>query len=167
MLWMNCYFTSEVIVKTIWIRYGAILFFILLLSSLWEFSIKGILHQYWTLRSIPGRFSEHIESVVTIFIFCFVSLLYPYFHTRKEVRKRTRYKLDIGCLTPHLHKVSTERQQLPEMITICSWCKKIHEDSDIWTQLETYLYEHSDATLSHGLCPDCFKIQLSQIEKFE
>jgi len=92
--------------KIICFRYGAILLFILLLSFLWEFSLRDILNQHWTSRSIPGSFSEHLESVATIFIFCLVSLLYPYFHAIKEVRKRTRGKLDVGYPTPHFHEAS-------------------------------------------------------------
>jgi hypothetical protein len=41
------------------------------------------------------------------------------------------------------------------LIPICANCKKIRDDSGYWNQLEQYLYEHSEATLTHGICPDC------------
>jgi hypothetical protein len=41
------------------------------------------------------------------------------------------------------------------IIPICSNCKKIRDDQGYWNQLETYISKHSDADLSHGICPDC------------
>jgi hypothetical protein len=41
------------------------------------------------------------------------------------------------------------------LIPICSSCKKIRDDRGFWNQLEAYLNDHSEATLTHGICPDC------------
>ena len=41
------------------------------------------------------------------------------------------------------------------MIPICAWCKKIRNDQGYWSQIESYLKEHTDVTFSHGVCPDC------------
>jgi hypothetical protein len=41
------------------------------------------------------------------------------------------------------------------LIPICAACKKIRDDQGFWTQIEQYLTEHSEARLSHGICPDC------------
>jgi hypothetical protein len=40
------------------------------------------------------------------------------------------------------------------LIPICSFCKKIRENND-WISLEEYVGNHSEAMLSHGLCPEC------------
>jgi GAF domain-containing protein/ribosomal protein S27AE len=44
---------------------------------------------------------------------------------------------------------------LQGMLPICSYCKKIRNDQDSWEQLESYISEHTHATFSHGICPDC------------
>jgi hypothetical protein len=44
---------------------------------------------------------------------------------------------------------------LTGLIPICASCKRIRDDRGAWNQLEAYLKAHSDATLSHGICPDC------------
>jgi len=44
---------------------------------------------------------------------------------------------------------------LDGLLPICSKCKKIRDDRGYWNQLEQYINEHTDATFSHGLCPDC------------
>ena len=41
------------------------------------------------------------------------------------------------------------------LLPICSSCKKIRQDDGYWNHIELYIKEHSDATFTHGLCPDC------------
>ena len=41
------------------------------------------------------------------------------------------------------------------IITICAECKKIRDNSGYWKQMESYIENHSEAKLSHGICPDC------------
>jgi GAF domain-containing protein len=48
-----------------------------------------------------------------------------------------------------------EVKRLQGMLPICSYCKKIRNDENSWEQMESYLSEHSHATFSHGICPDC------------
>ena len=38
---------------------------------------------------------------------------------------------------------------------MCSSCKKIRDDEGYWNQVEEYIYKHSEAQFSHGICPDC------------
>jgi CheY-like chemotaxis protein len=46
---------------------------------------------------------------------------------------------------------------LTGLLSICSYCKNIKEDSGEWSQLEAYIMRHTDASFSHGMCPDCFE----------
>ena len=48
-------------------------------------------------------------------------------------------------------------KQLRGILPMCSLCKKIRDVQERWIPLERYISEHSDAQLSHGLCPHCFK----------
>ncbi len=57
----------------------------------------------------------------------------------------------IGDLTLAL----TEVKNLKGMLPICGQCKKIRDDQGYWSQIESYLSEHTDATFTHGVCPDC------------
>jgi hypothetical protein len=45
---------------------------------------------------------------------------------------------------------------LSGMVPICSYCKKIRDDGGYWSTVEMYLSQNSDATFSHGICPDCY-----------
>jgi DNA-binding response OmpR family regulator len=47
--------------------------------------------------------------------------------------------------------------QLHGILPICSYCKKIRNDSDSWQQMEAYVSAHSAVRFSHGICPECVK----------
>ncbi len=49
------------------------------------------------------------------------------------------------------HEIRVLRGLLP----ICAQCKKIRDDQGAWQELEAYIHTHSEATFSHGICPDC------------
>ena len=56
-------------------------------------------------------------------------------------------------------------KRLEGLIPICSYCHKIRVDQSSWQQLEQYLTEHSDASFSHGICPQCLEKQEKIISK--
>jgi len=56
-----------------------------------------------------------------------------------------------------LEDALSEVKALSGLLPICASCKKIRDDSGYWNQIEKYISEHSEATFSHGLCPDCAK----------
>jgi hypothetical protein len=60
-----------------------------------------------------------------------------------------------------LEKVKTLHGLLP----ICAWCKRIRDDQGYWSQVECYVQEHSEATFTHGLCPDCIKKWYPELEE--
>ncbi len=54
-----------------------------------------------------------------------------------------------------LQKALGEIQILKGMVPICGSCKKIRDDRGFWTQIESYMKEHSSIEFSHGICPEC------------
>jgi phosphoserine phosphatase RsbU/P len=46
-------------------------------------------------------------------------------------------------------------KQLHGMLPMCAWCKKVRTDSNYWQQIDEYITEHSEASFSHGICPQC------------
>jgi CheY-like chemotaxis protein len=54
-----------------------------------------------------------------------------------------------------LRKALDEIKTLSGIIPICATCKKIRDDNGYWNQVEVYIRNHSDASFSHGICPDC------------
>ncbi len=72
--------------------------------------------------------------------------------TRRALVEREREKL-IADLREALAKIKI----LSGLLPMCAWCKKVRNDQGYWQKVETYVQEHSDASFTHGICPDCLK----------
>jgi hypothetical protein len=70
---------------------------------------------------------------------------------QRQLRGQEERDQLIGDLTLAL----TEVKDLKGMLPICGHCKKIRDDQGYWSQIESYLSEHTEATFTHGVCPDC------------
>ncbi len=82
--------------------------------------------------------------------------------TQRKNLEAEREKL-IAELTHALEKVKV----LSGMLPICASCKKIRDDKGYWQQIETYIHAHSDATFTHGICPDCAQKELDKLERYK
>lgn len=51
-----------------------------------------------------------------------------------------------------------EIQTLRGILPICSFCKKIRNQDGLWEPIEGYIIKRSEAQFSHGVCPDCCRI---------
>jgi signal transduction histidine kinase/anti-anti-sigma regulatory factor len=66
-----------------------------------------------------------------------------------------RYALERQKLLREVETNLQEVRTLRGLIPMCAWCKQIRDDRGYWKKVETYISEHTDATFSHGICPDC------------
>lgn len=54
-----------------------------------------------------------------------------------------------------LRKTEEELQLLRSMLSVCAWCRRIHDESEGWIGVEHYMARHNSAVTTHGICPDC------------
>ena len=57
-----------------------------------------------------------------------------------------------------------EIKQLRGILPMCAWCKKVRNDENFWQQVDDYLCNHTQAEISHGICPDCYENMMGQYE---
>lgn len=50
-----------------------------------------------------------------------------------------------------------EIQALRDIVPICSNCKSIRDQDEIWHPIEDYLIKHPGTDFSHTICPKCTK----------
>jgi PAS domain S-box-containing protein len=96
----------------------------------------------------------------------------PYLFTGyKFVQKKLNYLVGVGLnisariktekekenLINKLNNTLSQVKQLSGFLPICASCKKIRDDKGYWSQIESYIKEHSEAEFSHSICPDCRK----------
>lgn len=77
-----------------------------------------------------------------------------------RVKTQMELKLQRDALmhrNEELRKALAEIKILSGLLPICASCKKIRDDQGYWTQLESYISEHSEVVFTHGCCPDCMK----------
>lgn len=56
-----------------------------------------------------------------------------------------------------LESALAEIKTLRGILPLCSYCKKVRDDRGYWDQVDTYITKHSEARVSHGICPDCLR----------
>jgi len=56
-----------------------------------------------------------------------------------------------------LQQAESKVKILSGFLPICASCKKIRNDAGYWTQIESYIRDHSEAEFSHSICPECMK----------
>ena len=54
-----------------------------------------------------------------------------------------------------------EMRQMEGLLSICMHCKKIRE-GEKWVPVERYVASRTATQFSHGLCPDCLKLQMAE-----
>ncbi len=65
-----------------------------------------------------------------------------------------------SSLTQHIRELEDALKrvkQLSGLLPICSYCKKVRDDSNYWQQVESYVMHHSEAQFSHSICPSCYE----------
>ena len=71
-------------------------------------------------------------------------------------------------LTERVHELENALanvKQLRGLLPICAWCHRVRDDQDYWKNIETYLTDHSDAQVTHSICPDCTAKALKEREQ--
>jgi hypothetical protein len=53
---------------------------------------------------------------------------------------------------------------LSKIYPICSYCKKVREETGEWVSVEKYVSDISGAEPSHGICPQCYKREIKRLE---
>jgi hypothetical protein len=54
-----------------------------------------------------------------------------------------------------LQKTRTGFPTFPNLLPICSSCKKIRDEQGAWNQLESYFKERTGVQFTHSICPEC------------
>lgn len=72
----------------------------------------------------------------------------------KAVAERTK---ELSEKVVELETAIDEVQQLRGILPMCVYCHKVRDDDDFWQQVDSYIQSHTDADVSHGICPECFE----------
>lgn len=71
-----------------------------------------------------------------------------------------------GLMSAHRvaqRRLEEELRLLRTMLSVCAWCRRVHDADAGWIPPDHYIVRHGDHTLSHGMCPDCERTMQSQL----
>ena len=80
-----------------------------------------------------------------------------YVAVKEDITGRKQTEAERDKLIQDLQEALANVKSLSGLLPICASCKKIRDDKGYWSQVESYIQKHSDATFTHGICPDCIK----------
>jgi PAS domain S-box-containing protein len=83
----------------------------------------------------------------------------------RDITARKRAEAERDQLIQDLQKSLANVKALSGLLPICAGCKKIRDDQGYWSQVESYVQKHSEATFTHGLCPDCIKKYYPELDE--
>lgn len=107
---------------------------------------------YTVLSEDPRE--QMMRGQVALFVISLCVMALAAIVAERNRAERQRLRL-IGELEQALAEIRTLRGLIP----ICAWCKKIRDDQGLWQRLEDYLCAHTEAMLTHGICPVCIEVQ--------
>ena len=76
---------------------------------------------------------------------------------KEDITARKQTEAERDQLIRELQDALAKVKSLSGLLPICAGCKKIRDDKGYWSQVESYIQQHSEAKFSHGMCPDCIK----------
>lgn len=65
--------------------------------------------------------------------------------------------LELIMKNKQLEKAMSEIKTLSGLLPICSYCKKVRDDSGYWENVDSYIHKHSNAELTHSICNECME----------
>ena len=114
--------------------------------------VVDYLHPGWVIP-YQSAFDRVLDNI-TGYVVCAVALVAILWSVLEAyVAERARLVDANAKLQQSLDEVRTLRGLLP----ICSWCRKVRDDEGLWTQIEEYVSQHTDASFTHGMCPECYE----------
>ena len=127
------------------------------------------LHGFLAALSLPlpfgilaaGTDRPHLIAAGVVVVFVVVMLML-YRRAHESLVENTRVTMLLAmsqetqaALIIELQETLARVKTLSGLLPMCANCKKIRDDRGYWNSVEQYLSAHSDAVVSHGLCPDC------------
>jgi sensor domain CHASE-containing protein len=106
----------------------------------------------WPTPELAERLDPPLPQVILVAGWLAAVLLATVcFYGQRSSRHAAESDRANAALQAALDKVKTLEGLLP----ICSGCKRVRDDGGYWNQIDTYLQHHTNASISHGYCPEC------------
>jgi hypothetical protein len=79
----------------------------------------------------------------------------------KQVKRMIELSLRIVFAKAEIDRRDRLLDDLSKIYPICSYCKKVRQETGKWVPVEKYVSDISGAKASHGICPQCYERELN------
>jgi sensor histidine kinase regulating citrate/malate metabolism len=121
--------------------------------------VTGVFEIYYDISETRQKLAKVLSSINWIVIcsslLLLLAVLVSSYLTRRNSLLREKVEAEKDRLIQELSRALAELKTLRGILPLCSFCKKIRDDKGYWEQVDVYIAQHSDANISHGICPDC------------
>lgn len=83
------------------------------------------------------------------------------------VERSISYAIERNKLRTNLEDALNRIKVLSGLLPICAHCKKIRDDKGYWSEVESYIGQHTDAKFTHGYCPECYEREMKILENLQ
>jgi hypothetical protein len=149
------FFSAAIVYTVIFVgmtRWIFLSFFILNVSSLYylEYSFPKLVTGY---ASQVVRLQDFLLTVPAAIIMCVLMVL-------AVLGAHDADRQGLAQSKTELEARLAELRVLKGLLPVCAACKKIRSKDGVWEQMEVYIEQHSHASFSHGLCPECMPLYM-------
>ena len=76
-------------------------------------------------------------------------------HIARDISKRRTLEEDREKLILELKGALAKVKTLKGLLPICASCSKVRDEKGVWTHVDVYIRDHSEAEITHSYCPEC------------
>ena len=124
------------------------LLMVLLMTTAWEFWLEEFTFGVINVNHAEEDFTERLEYIITSSVFVCIALIIPLWIITRDFSRLEK-------TTQRLQGALDSIKTLEGLLPMCANCKNIRDDDGYWQQVEVYIRQHSNAKLSHSICPEC------------
>jgi len=122
------------------VAFWQLLSFVMLILIIWVDEVLDLSNLWFGIRPEHPHFYKGCVLTIGVFIIAIITVGNTYLQQKKIIKG---------------------------LIIICSRCRKMRVDENVWQHLDQYVADHSMSKISHGLCPQCFEISKQEIDELE
>ena len=128
--------------------------------------VIGVFEIYFDMSDLKNEFEGIISRInyivigISLLLLSFVIISLA--HTYKTFNAQRKTEIEKDKLIEDLTKALNEIKRLRGILPLCSFCKKVRNDSGYWEQVDVYIDKYSGADISHSICPECAKKEYPQ-----
>ncbi len=78
-------------------------------------------------------------------------------YVMRDCSERVALEQERNRLIDELKTALGEVKRLSGLLPICANCKRVRDDEGYWEDVDQYLSTHSEAMITHGICPECMQ----------